>query len=209
MLEVNLDTLILMGLNDSRMVYAGQVYRLVAAQFLHANMLHLICNIFILLLLVSRLEYTFGKAKVFIVYILSGIAGDIFSNILSTDLMLKVGSSTSLYGMIGLSIGYIIINWPAFSRIGFIFKFKIIFIVVLLSAFLLLFSDVAVSVDYLGHLGAFVGGIFLTAIVPSIQKRTRETCMRVVFGILFVVQIAACFVVFYLLPSSSYSKPAN
>lgn len=54
-LEVNLDTLLLMGLNDSRRVYAGQVYRLVAAQFLHANMLHLICNLFILLLLVSRL----------------------------------------------------------------------------------------------------------------------------------------------------------
>lgn len=82
--------------------------------------------------------------------------------------MLKAGSSTSLYGMIGLSIGYIIINWPAFRGIGFIFKFKIIFIVILLASFLLLFSDVAESIDYLGHLGAFFGGFFLTSIVPSI-----------------------------------------
>jgi rhomboid protease GluP len=164
-LEVNSDTLFLMGMNDSHLVYKGQVYRLVVAQFLHLNMLHIICNTLIMLLLVSRMEYTFGKARVLLVYILSGIAGDIFSDILYTDKMLKAGSSTSLYGMIGLSIGYIIINWPSFRRIGFIFKFKIILIVVMLTAFLLLFSDVAEEIDYIGHLGAFIGGFFLTSIM--------------------------------------------
>jgi membrane associated rhomboid family serine protease len=118
--------------------------------------------------------------------------------------MLKAGSSTSLYGLVGLSIGYIIINWPAFRRIGFIFKFKIIFIVVLLAAFLLLFSDVAQEIDYLGHLGAFVSGFFLSSIVPSIQNDRREICMRIIFGIFFVGQISACFLIFYLVPSTSY-----
>ena len=204
-LEVNYDTLTLMGINDSHRVYKGEVYRLVTAQFLHVNMLHLISNVLILLLLVSRLEYTFGKVRVLVVFILSGIAGGIFSDVLYTDQMLKAGSSTSLYGMIGLSIGYIIINWPAFRRIGFIFKFKIIFIVVLLAAFLLLFSDVAQDIDYLGHLGAFSSGLFLTSIVPSINNDKREILMRVVFGVLFLGQMVACFLIFYLLPSSSYS----
>jgi rhomboid protease GluP len=203
-LEVNYDTLTLMGINDSHRVYKGQVYRLVVAQFLHVNMLHLISNVLILLLLVSRLEYTFGKLRVFIVYILSGIAGAIFSDLLYTDQMLKAGSSTSLYGMIGLSIGYIIVNWPSFRRIGFIFKFKIIFMVVLLAAFLLLFSDVAQDVDFMGHLGAFTAGFFLVSIVPSIQSDRREICMRVVFGVLFVGQITSCFLIFYLIPSDSY-----
>lgn len=84
-LEVNYDTLLLMGINDSRKVYAGQVYRLVVAQFLHVNMLHLISNTLILLLLVSRLEYTFGKLRVLLIYTLTGIAGDIFSDLLYTD----------------------------------------------------------------------------------------------------------------------------
>jgi rhomboid protease GluP len=162
-----------MGINDSHKVYKGQVYRLVVAQFLHINMLHIISNALILLLLVSRLEYTFGKFKVFIIYIVSGIAGDIFSDILYTAEMLKAGSSTSLYGMIGLSLGYIVINWPAFRSIGFIFKFKIIFVIILLAAFLLLFSDVAQDIDYLGHLGAFLAGFFLTSIVPSIHDGNR------------------------------------
>lgn len=142
-LEVNYATLSLMGLNDSHLVYKGQVYRLVVAQFLHANLLHLVSNNIILILLVSRLQYSFGKLKVLLIYVLSGITGDIFSNILYTQQMLKVGSSTSLYGMIGLSIGYIIINWPAFRNIAFIFKFKIIFFITLLTILLLLFSDVA------------------------------------------------------------------
>jgi len=203
-LEVNYDTLTLMGINDSRRVYKGEVYRLVTAQFLHVNMLHLISNVLILLLLLSRLEYTFGKARVLLVFILSGIAGNILSDLLHTEPMLKAGSSTSLYGMIGLSIGYIIINWPAFRQIGFIFKFKIVFIVVLLAAFLLLFSDVAQDIDYLGHLGAFSGGLLLTSIVPSINNDQREIVMRVIFGVLFVGQIVACFLIFYLLPSSTY-----
>jgi rhomboid protease GluP len=203
-LEVNYDTLSLMGVNDSHKVYGGQVWRLVAAQFLHVNVLHLISNVLILLILVSRLEYSFGVARVLTVYLLSGIAGDIFSDILYTDQMLKVGMSTSLYGLIGLSIGYIIVNWPSFRGIGFIFKFKIIFIVILMAAFLLLFSDVAEDIDYLGHLGAFVGGFFLTSTVPSVQDNRREVVMRIVFGVLFVGQIAACFLIFYLAPSSSY-----
>lgn len=143
-LQVNLDTLILMGLNDSSRVYRGEVYRLVVAQFIHINMLHLFCNSCILVLLVSRLEYSFGKIKILVVYLITGIAGDIFSNIFYTSLMLKAGSSTSLYGMVGLSVGYIIINWPAFGRVGFICKFKIIFITVVLVFILIIFCDVAV-----------------------------------------------------------------
>ncbi len=83
-LQVNIDTLILMGLNDSGRVYKGQVYRLFAAQFLHINMVHLISNTFILALLISRLEFTFGRVKVFLIYVITGIAGCIFSNIFYT-----------------------------------------------------------------------------------------------------------------------------
>lgn len=157
-----------MGMNDSHLVYKGQVYRLVVAQFLHVNMLHLIFNNLLLVLLVSRLEYSFGKVKVLFIYLLSGIAGDILSNLILTDQMLKAGSSTSLYGMIGLSIGYIFINWGAFQSIGFLFKFKIIFLVILLTSFLILFSDVAEVVDSIGHVGAFSAGLFLASIIPSI-----------------------------------------
>lgn len=55
------------------------------AQFLHVNMFHFISNNLILILAVSRAEYSFGPIKVLIVYALSGIAGGILSNIVYTD----------------------------------------------------------------------------------------------------------------------------
>jgi len=45
----------MMGMNDAHGVYKGEVYRLVVPQFLHLNILHLISNMIILTLLVSRL----------------------------------------------------------------------------------------------------------------------------------------------------------
>jgi uncharacterized protein YejL (UPF0352 family) len=50
------------------------------------------------------------------VFLVTGIIGNMFSNLVTTDVpttMIKLGASNSLYGMIGLSIGYLIINWEA------------------------------------------------------------------------------------------------
>lgn len=192
----------LMGVNDSRKVYHGEVHRLIVAQFLHVNMFHFISNNLILLLAVSRAEYSFGPIKVLIVYVLSGIAGGILSNIVYTDEMLKAGSSTSLYGIVGLGVGYLIVNWPALRILGFIFKFKLFFIIIWIIGFLLLFTDVAVDVDYMGHLGSFAAGILLISIVPSIDSNPREYALRIILGILFIGQLLACFLGFYLSPPS-------
>jgi membrane associated rhomboid family serine protease len=82
--------------------------------------------------------------------------------------IISAGSSTSLYGIVGTIIGYMIINWGSLSTIGFLFKFKMIVIVVLSLAYLILFTDVAIYVDYWGHLGGFIGGFFLSSINPSL-----------------------------------------
>jgi membrane associated rhomboid family serine protease len=98
----------------------------------------------ILMFLVSRLEYSFGAAIVLVIYLATGVSGDIFSNLLyGQSNVASVGSSTSLYGMVGWIIGYMIINWGSLAPVCFLFKFKMIIIVVLSLAYLLLFTDVA------------------------------------------------------------------
>ena len=82
--------------------------------------------------------------------------------------MLKAGSSSSLYGMLGLAIGYLIINWPALHKIGPLLKLKIIVILIHIFAFLMLFTDVASRVDYPSHFGAMLAGIWLSSLLPCI-----------------------------------------
>lgn len=95
------------------------------------------------------------------------------SNLLYSSQMARAGSSTSLYGMVGLVIGYLFINWSSLNIIGFVFKFKLILLVVLISAFLLLFTDVAIDIDFFGHLGGFAGGLLLSGVNPSITNSKR------------------------------------
>lgn len=71
----------MMGINDSKRTYGGQVYRFVVYLFIHINLIHFISNMIILVLLVSRLEYSFGFIRILVLYLLTGIAGAALSNI--------------------------------------------------------------------------------------------------------------------------------
>jgi hypothetical protein len=45
-----------------------------------------------------------------------GILGNAFSNLTAVDQgddMIKAGASTSIYGLLGLIVGYCLINWPS------------------------------------------------------------------------------------------------
>ena len=102
--------------------------------------------------------------------------------------------------MLGLCLGYLIINWPALEKIGFILKFKFIVIMFLVFAFLMLFTDVAAKIDFPSHFGALAAGIWLSAILPCIEAGTRECVIRGVFYGLLAAQMLTCWLVFYLLP---------
>lgn len=82
--------------------------------------------------------------------------------------MIKAGTTIALYGTIGIGLSYLIINWPSLKVVGPYFKFKIFAHLLLMVVYLLLFSDVAVNVDYGGYLGSFLAGLFVAGILPSI-----------------------------------------
>lgn len=82
-MEVKADILLKLGANHSPSVLKGEVYRLVVPQFLHVHFMHLVGNFFTTLIFMSRVEYTYGGIKTLIIYILSGIGGNIFSILLN------------------------------------------------------------------------------------------------------------------------------
>jgi rhomboid protease GluP len=196
-----------MGVNDSYLVYRAQVYRLVVAQFLHINLLHLISNSFVLLFLGTRIEYSFGWWKMLVVYLISGLVGDMLSNLLLTSEEYKAGCSPSLFGLLGLCIGYLLINWSSLNCVGFLQKFKLIVIVILLLIFLILFCDVVPNIDWFSHLGGLVSGILLSCMLTPLKDGRRENVMRIVMSLMLVGLVLACFLFFYLMPKGDYSNP--
>lgn len=117
---------------------------------------------------VTRIEHSFGVIRTIIIYLLSGIGGNIFSA-LNDPTDIKAGASTSLYGVIGVIIGYLIINWRGLDLIGPILKYQLFCSSAMIIAFIFFFSVEGTSnVDVYGHLGGFMTGLFLSSINTSI-----------------------------------------
>ena len=168
LLQIKGPTLIMMGANYPILVRQGQVWRLITAAVLHVNFMHFFGNFTSTIILLSRFQYSFGTIRCIIFYIVSAIAGNIFSALCSPT-SVKAGASTCLYGLLGVMIGYLIINWNGFARIGPVLKCQLICITMMLIVFTILFSSVGPeNIDYFGHLGGFLSGIWLSSINPTI-----------------------------------------
>lgn len=54
------------------------------------------------------------------------------------------------------------------------------------------------NISYMGHLGGFLGGLWLSGIPGSIVNKLREKLLRAIFILLLIAQLAICFIVFYV-----------
>lgn len=181
-------------------IYKGQVDRLIVAMFLHTNFMHIFGNLITTLVIVSRVEYTYQPIWTIIIYILSGIAGNILA-VVTTGYpyaTVNVGASTALYGMIGLLIGYVIINWRGMNFMPIAMRLKLLVMLLLIIAMAIIFTLGQKNISYMGHLGGFLGGLWLSGIPPSIIVEKQEKIIRGIFIAMFVVQMLICFLVFYL-----------
>lgn len=206
LLQVKVNTLIDYGANYQPAVLSGQVYRLISAMFLHIYFMHIFGNLITTFMFLSRVEYTFGFVKTLIIYIVCGICGNIFSLVCSPS-GVRAGASTALFGIIGVIIGYIVINWNGLDLVGPAMKCQIWCTGMLIIVFIFIFtpSSGTISIDYYGHLGGFLAGVWISAIHNTIINEKREKILRAVFAFLLFAQILICFLVFYLTSSPTYS----
>jgi rhomboid protease GluP len=190
--------LIKYGGNYKPDVLNGEVYRLVSAMFLHVHFMHIFGNLITTFMFLSRIEHTFGFVRTLVIYLVSGICGNIFSLVCSPE-GVKAGASTALYGVIGIIFGYIVINWKGLDLVGPAMKCQIWCSAAMIIFFILIFTPTGASnIDFYGHLGGFLAGVWLSAIHTTIIDSKRERVIRTVFAMLLFTQILACFLVFYL-----------
>jgi rhomboid protease GluP len=190
-------TLVELGANYQPNDLAWQIYRYIGAIFLHVNFLHIFGNLIVTFLFVSRVEHTYGPIKTLVVYLASGIAANIFSVLVAPD-NVKAGASTSLYGIIGIIMGYIVINWNGLDLIGPMLKCQVWCTALMIIFFILFFTPTNVdgNIDWAGHFGGFLAGIWLSFIHETIVNNKREKIFRVVFFFLFLAQLLVTFFIF-------------
>jgi len=86
----------------------------------------------------------------------------------------KAGASTALFGVIGVILGYIFINWNGLDLVGPIMKCQVWCTGFMIFVFIFIFTPSnSGAIDYFGHLGGFMAGLWLSSIHETIISTGR------------------------------------
>lgn len=152
-LSLGVNRIIFYGANISDYIKEGEFYRLITSAFIHANLLHLLCNMYCLYILGPQLESFFGKIKFLIIYLFSAIGGNLMSMLFIDGA--SVGASGAIFGLFGamLYFGY---HYRVY--LGNVMKSQLIPLILINLAFGFLVS----GIDNAAHIGGLVGGTLIT-----------------------------------------------
>ena len=179
----NYQTLLLMGAKTNNLVQAGQWWRLITPIFLHIGIFHIFMNGFTLLYVGQILEPMVGHWRFFVIYMLSGIMGNLASFAFGANNVISAGASTSLFGL-----------FAAFLALGLIYR-ENRFLRELGKSFLGLIAinllmDLTMSgIDIWGHVGGAVGGLLL-GYALGLPKISRPKMIFRILAILVAVAIS-------------------
>lgn len=148
-------------------VLVNQEYsRIVWAMFLHADLNHLFNNMIILLFMGAMLEKETGHGAFGLIYMLSGICGNISSLAykLSRETMsLSIGASGAVFGMDGLLLALVFLSG---RRISSVTPARVV-IMILLSVY----SGFANSnIDNAAHIGGLFAGFILGCLFCALRR---------------------------------------
>lgn len=160
------------------LIISGQYYRLFTGMFLHANIIHILFNMYALYVIGMQLESFLGKAKYLFVYLLSGLSGSMLS--IFFDNGFSVGASGAIFGLLG-SLLYFGFHYRVY--LDSVIKSQIIPLIVLN----LLIGFMSTGIDNWAHIGGLIGGILSTMAVGIKYKSTTfEMVNGVILYLIFI-----------------------
>ena len=180
----------------------GEPWRLITSMFLHAGVLHLVVNGYALYMLGRFGEQLFGPARLWIIYLLAGVAGSATSALFGDASRLSVGASGAIFGLLGAVIvgmarmrGYVPEHWR-----------KQVFYNLLVILGLNLFIGYKLEmVDNSAHMGGLVGGALVTVLLLLPGNRQLSAAARkglAVVAVALALLTVACGVAQVLTPVS-------
>jgi rhomboid protease GluP len=138
-------------------VLNGGYWQLFTAMFVHVNIVHLLGNMFFLLIFGLRAEELFAIQEYLLIYFSTGLAGNLLT-LLFDPAMVSAGASGAIFGLFGACTIYIR-RAIGQSIIG-----------ALLYSFFLLMMSSGQNVNNLAHLGGLVIGLIIGYVLATTRK---------------------------------------
>jgi rhomboid protease GluP len=184
LLSPGLESLVRAGALDSRLVAAGEWWRLLTCVFVHIGLIHILFNLYALLSVSSFLEAEIGPARYLSLFLLSGLGGSVASFLLHTRVV-SAGASGAIFGLIGFAI-------PYFRRQGSARARDIRSFMVRWALYAFIFG-LFVGADNFAHAGGFAAGFLLGSIMETREdeRRRRGPFWKAVAGVLALALVAS------------------
>ena len=175
-LGINTQTLSEWGAKNAYKIrYEYQMWRWVTPIFLHASFMHIFFNSISLFWVGFMVESSIGKIAFSVLYLLSGIGGFIFSSVINDDI--SVGASGAIFGLIGILISNLVINWQTIMQTGsFISLILVIIMISLISV------SGPSNTDMFGHFGGLFFGFTIGFVILKYNSSIREFRKRLSFA---------------------------
>jgi rhomboid protease GluP len=143
----------------------AQPWRFVMAVFLHASLLHIVFNMWVLMDIGPQIEELYGSARYFFIYVATGIGGYLLSSGISGHP--SVGASGALLGLIGVLLATTIGRRGAINQM---IRSQLIRWLIYLAIWGLVFP----GIDNYAHAGGFATGFILGKLMEDRPPATPQ-----------------------------------
>ncbi|WP_337191839.1 rhomboid family intramembrane serine protease [Nocardioides flavescens] len=157
-------------------VVDGAYWQLVTSMFMHVQPLHIGFNMLALWVLGPQLELAIGRARFLALYFISGLAGSALVYWAASEYGATLGASGAIFGLMGalaviaFKVGGDVRGILTWIGINFVITF------------------VVARISWQGHLGGFLGGLAVAAILVYAPRGPRRTAFQTA-GLCFVLAV--------------------
>lgn len=189
--STNLRVLVRFGAQATPLLAEGEIWRMFTSTFLHIGLLHLVANMWALVIFGPLLERSVGRARYAVMYVASGLAGSAATALFVSPRTVSAGASGAIFGLLG-----------AFTVLGFRLRDTPVGSTWTRHALVLIAINVALglTVPAIGleaHIGGLIAGALIMAFETwgGVETRRRRTGPGRFLGSATSVVIAAASVV--------------
>ena len=158
----------------------GEQYRIVTSAFLHAGLIHLGLNMFVLYILGTLLEPAVGTARFVAIYAASVLGGSFVALVMDPN-ELTVGASGGIFGL--MSAAFLIARNRGLDQLAS----QLGFFVILNLVFTFSISNISIG----AHLGGLAGGALAGLLVTMVESRRLRSAQAIEIGGMFVLCVGA------------------
>jgi membrane associated rhomboid family serine protease len=144
----------------------AQPWRFLTAVFLHASILHIAFNMWVLMDIGPVIEEMYGSARYFFIFVVTGIGGYLLSSFFSVA-NISIGASGALLGLIGVLLAMSMGRQSAGMQM---LRSQMIRWLI----YILVFGLVMRGIDNFAHIGGFITGFILGKLMVSRPPASAE-----------------------------------